>query len=148
MLYAAPTLLALGCVASIVGAAHSGKRPLCIALMLAGVWVGAMLMWRFDMVAGLSILDAIVGFFALWFFVTRADRWAFWVAVLCWLRLGLHVTFDLFGSGFFVGYAHALNATFAAQLAVVFWTGGGGVVSRILHFFRSRHFLRPLRPAS
>lgn len=147
MVYLVPALLACGCLTALVFSYGNG-RALIIGQMLTAVWAGAMLLWFYNAMWLLPLLDLAVGAAAVLFWLEELSDWSMAVALLVLNRLALHVINWITLSHFFVGYAHALNALFALQLIVIASTGGADAGRRLLHRLRRFRRVGDVRQAS
>ena len=118
-----------------------------IAQMLCGVWAGAMLLWFYNALWAMPLLDLAVGVAAVRVWLGTGRGWALSIAIVTLLRLVAHVIDWSTHSAFFVGYAHALNALFALQLVIIASTGGADGRRRFISWLRRLRSLGGLGPS-
>lgn len=146
MIWVAPVALGIAAMLAVWRCWVVGER-LAVALALAGVVVVGNLLWLFNVLDWLSLADLIVGAVALRAWHAGRARWAAMIAMLAYLRMALHAGLAVAGPEVVVLYIHALNALFAAQVAVVSFPGGVDECRDLLRRFGRRNLLHPVQRA-
>lgn len=146
MIWTVPAALALGAVLALWRGRGDRDRVAVAGALCAVVAVGNLL-WLVDALDWLPVVDLAVAGLALRVRIARGAAWAGVVAILAYLRIAMHAGLELTGPGAVVGYIHALNALFAAQVAVLCFPGGVDECRRLFHRVRRRDLFRAVQPA-
>lgn len=129
----AAVIIGLACIGALVASRRGGFMHLLVWGLVA-VYVAAGALWRFDLLAMLPMIELPVAMAAYgraaW---TGRTRDALLCAVVV-SRLPLHLVADALP---YSTYAHLLNASFVAALAVASWNRGmSDAIGTCLHWVR------------